>query len=331
MSPADTPAPDTLDPDDPRAQFLTIDWQVPTRARWDAMLAACRGATLTQSAPYTLALAATGPLRADFGLIRFEGKPIGFIVAHGRRRFGAPGNQTIYRGPLFVHDDVPREMLGLVLARLRARFRLRRGRPVAFHPELPDTPGNRALMQRSGFRRVAEGYRTIVLDLAPDLDALRAGLSGRWRNALVQGERGGLTVSDTRDGAGLDWLVERHGEHMALGGYRGPSGPLLQALQAAGNDTAHLRLLRAEADGEAVSGVLLARHGDSVTWLVGWTGAEGRRLRATNLLLWRAVEIAKADGVRRFDLGGINEEAPGVAAFKAGMGGRELTLVGGYV
>lgn len=310
---------------------FAIEWTTPTRAGWDAMLAACKGATLTQSAPYTLALAATGRTRADFGLIRFDGQPVGMVVAHGRPVLGAAGAQTIHRGPLFVHEEMPGEMVGLVLARLRRRFRLRRGRPVTFHPELPDTPADRERMARAGFRRVAEGYRTILLDLGADAAALRRGLAQPWRNALDRGERLGVTVADERDGARLDWLIAHHEAGMAARGYRGPSGELLRALQRFGNESAHLRLLVASHEDEPVCGVLLARHGDSATWLVGWTGEAGRRLRATHVALWRAIELLKADGVARFDLGGINDEAPGIAAFKAGLGGRELRLVGGYV
>ena len=77
--------------------------------------------------------------------------------------------------------------------------------------------------------------------------------------------------------------------------------------------------------------MLAAIHGGSATYLVGWTGDAGRRVRAQNLLLWHAVERLKAAGIRWFDLGGINADAAGVAHFKRGMGGEIVNLVGGYV
>ena len=48
-------------------------------------------------------------------------------------------------------------------------------------------------------------------------------------------------------------------------------------------------------------------------------------------MLWRAVEHLKSADIQWLDLGGVNAEAPGVASFKAGMGGAPVTLVGGYV
>lgn len=308
-----------------------IEWGGRTRAQWDAMFAACRRTTLTQSSTYALALAETAKVRADFGLIRFENRPIGLVVAHGRPILGRPGSQSIYRGPIWIHDEIPGAMQKLVLSLLRRRFRLWRGRPVTFHPELADTPAHRAQLAEAGFRHVAPGYRTRMVDLSPSVEELRANLARNWHSALKQGERHRLAVVDDGAGARLDWLVERHGAHMAHGGYRGLSGELLRALHRHGNATAGLRLLVADADGEAVSGIALARHGDSATYLVGWTGEAGRALRATHVLLWRAMGLLKADGARWFDLGGIPDDAPGIATFKAGLGGAELTLVGGYV
>ena len=71
-----------------------------------------------------------------------------------------------------------------------------------------------------------------------------------------------------------------------------------------------------------VAGVLVARHGLAATYLIGWSGPEGREVNAANLLLWNAMLGEKWRGARWFDLGGIDRKHnPGVAAFKAGMKG----------
>ena len=308
-----------------------ITWNRHNRTQWDGMFAACKRPSLTQSSTYALALHQLQGMKADLGVIRFENKPIGLVVAHGKPVLGTPGSQTIYRGPLWIHDEIPGEMQTLALALLRKRYRLRNARPVTFHPELTDTPAHHAQLVEAGFKRITDGYQTIWLDLAPPLDELRAGQHQNWRNSLVQGERAGLAIIDDRQCARLGWLTERHTEHMEVGGFRGASAGLLEALQQHANETAGIHLLVAEADGEPVSGLLLARHGSAATYLVGWTGETGRALRATHILLWEAVQRLKADGVAWFDLGGINVDAPGVARFKRGLGGDETTLVGGYI
>jgi hypothetical protein len=308
-----------------------VSWNRHTREQWDAMLAACHRASLTQSAAYALALNDVSGQKADMGVIRFNDRPIGLVVAQGKPFLGTPGSQTIYRGPSWTHAEIPGEMQRLALEMLRRRYRLRKGRPLTFHPELADTPAHRTQLLTAGFKRVAEGYRTIWLDLSPPLEELRAGQHQNWRNALVQAERNEISVIDDRMCERLDWLVERHSEHMELGGYRGASRGLIEALAHHGNDASGLRLLVAEAGGDPVAAILLAHHGKAATYLVGWTGEAGRKLRATHRLLWEAVNLLKADELGWFDLGGINTEAPGVARFKAGLGGEETVLVGGYV
>jgi len=308
-----------------------ITWNKHSRTQWDGMFAACKRPSLTQSSTYALAMHDLQGLKADLGIIRFDNKPIGLVVAHGKPVFGTPGSQTIYRGPLWVHEEIPGEMQTLALALLRKRYRLRNARPVTFHPELADTPAHHAQLVGAGFRRITEGYQTIWLDLSQTLEDLRAGQHQNWRNSLVQGERAGLTIIDDQQCTRLNWLIAQHAEHMELGGYRGASGGLLQALHQHANANAGLHLLIAERHGEPLSGLLLARHGSAATYLVGWTGDAGRAARATHVLLWEAVQRLKADGAAWFDLGGISVDAPGVARFKRGLGGAETTLVGGYI
>ena len=111
-----------------------IVWNRYGREQWDTMLAACKRPTLSQTSTYALALHDVLGDKADFGLIRFNKQPIGLVVAHGKPILRTPGSQTIYRGPLWVHDEIPGQMQKLACELLRKRFRLRRGRPVTFHP-----------------------------------------------------------------------------------------------------------------------------------------------------------------------------------------------------
>ena len=83
---------------------------------------------------------------------------------------------------------------------------------------------------------------------------------------------------------------------------------------------------------DSVAGILLARHGDAATYLIGWNGDDGRRLKANNRLLWQAVVELPRLGVRWLDLGGIDERlTPGIAAFKRGMNGEEYRLAGDFI
>ena len=319
------------DSPDPSVNLFQIDWNRHSAAQWQTLLENCERPTLTQSPAYAAAVSEVDGTAADYGLIRFQGKPIGMAVVTRRRGFGGTANCSLYRGPLWIHDDIPGEMLKLVLRQLRFRHRWWRGRPLTFHPELADSHKNRWIMSDAGFRRIAEGYATIWLDLSPELEILRANLRSQWRNKLNQSEDNGVEAVIGTDAGQFEWLYDNHARHMETHDYRGPSPALLRALRDHAPPDQQPRLLIAQHDGAPVAAILLTVHGNSATYLVGWSGDAGRRLRAHNLLLWRAVEQLKSAGIRWLDLGGINADAPGVASFKRGIGGEATTLVGGYV
>jgi hypothetical protein len=214
---------------------------------------------------------------------------------------------------------------------IRRRYRFRTGRHLTFHPELVDSAPNRTILEASGFRRIADGYQTIWLDLSLPPEALRAGLHQKWRNQLVQAENNGLQLRIERSADALAWLVERHEAHMSARNYRGPSGRLLEAMRAHDTPTGTMRILRAFKGGEAVAGILIVRHGKAATYFVGWNGPEGRKLRANHFLLWQATQQLREDGVDWFDLGGVNDaEALQVVRFKDDISQPRTTLVGGY-
>ncbi len=315
----------------PASDLFRIDWNRHSAAQWQTMLDSCARTTLTQSPAYAAALTEVEGGAADYGLIRFQGQPIGMAIVTRRRGVGGVASCSLYRGPLWIHDEIPGQMLKLALRQLRRRHRWWRGRPLNFHPELADSAENRRILAEAGFRRVADGYATIWLDLSADLETLRSDLQPQWRNQLSQAERAGVVVTRSDEAAQFDWLCDHHARHMAEHGYRGPSPDLLRALRAHAPAEQKPVLLIAQHDGAPLAAVFLCVHGNSATYLVGWAGDAGRRARAHNLLLWRAVEQLKAAGIRWFDLGGINAAAPGVAHFKRGLGGDPVTLVGGYV
>lgn len=313
-----------------RALFR-IDWNRHTRDQQQAMLDACARPTLPQTPAYAAALAETGHADTEFGLMRFHGRPVGYVFVERRPLFRWGSSHRIYRGPLWLDDNLPPSVQREFFNLLRNRYRLRRGRPLTFHPELVDAPENRAHVASCGFQRIADGYMTIWLDLSQSRDQIRANLGQKWRNQLNQSERNDLRLDIDGDGELLDWLVDRHEQQMAARGYRGPSRRLITNLHHHGRDSGMLRVMCGSHDGDRVAGIIIARHGNSATYFVGWNGPAGRRLRANHFLLWQALCALQDDGVRWFDLGGINyAEAANVARFKEGLSKRRTTLVGGY-
>jgi lipid II:glycine glycyltransferase (peptidoglycan interpeptide bridge formation enzyme) len=88
-------------------------------------------------------------------------------------------------------------------------------------------------------------------------------------------------------------------------------------------------LLAIRQGSELVAATFVVIHGDTATYLLGWSGDIGRKISAHYLLLWENLIRLKKQNIHYFDLGGIDEEkTPSIAAFKLGIGGERYQLVG---
>lgn len=170
--------------------------------------------------------------------------------------------------------------------------------------------------------------RTICLDLAPDLDALRARLDGKWRTDLNRAERSALEVKRSSDPADiaslapmLDALAADKGFHVNQDARFFAASAAAAAAAAPASQPPFLAHL-AYRDGQLVAGHIGAFAGKRAVYLLGAANREGRETRAAYLLQWQVIEYAREIGCADYDLGGIDPAAnPGVYRFKSRMGG----------
>jgi len=148
---------------------------------------------------------------------------------------------------------------------------------------------------------------------------------------LSSSEKSGLTVEIDDCGEHFRWMLERYQSMLVEKRFRGVESRLISSIKNNRSGSEDLITLRAIKEGEPVAGICVARHGGDATYLLGWSGPQGRALKATHFLLWRAIIYLKECGSLRFDLGGISEDnTPGVTAFKLGLRGDRYELVGEY-
>lgn len=189
-------------------------------------------------------------------------------------------------------------------------------RHLGFHPSKQD-PG-----------------RTILIDLAPSLDDLRAKLKGKWRTDLNRADRSGLEMRRTTDPDAyvavqglLDQLSEKKGfavkqdvEFFAAAA-RHTAPERRTTPDARNNIVAHL----VYADDTLVGGHIGSYTTGRALYLLGAITPAGRDLRASFALQWAAIEYARSRGIATYDLGGIDTQAnPDVYRFKSRMGGEEV-------
>lgn len=223
------------------------------------------------------------------------------------------------RGPIWTAPDVDR---------YRAIDALKRSLPLPFLRGLFVTPEDDAApMRAAGLARVMTPFTTAEIDLTQPPHRLRAAMRQKWRNRLAVAERAGLTICRADRHPDLyAWLLEKEAARQRAQRYTALPPALVPAWhQAKGS----LRVFTAYSEEDPIAAMLFLLHGRRATYHIGWSGPEGKRLNAHNLLMWTAMTRLPKAGVERLDLGGLNtEDVPGIARFKLGSGARPVTLHG---
>ncbi len=312
---------------------IELAWDLCEPAEWDALLARAPLAPLQQTRGFGTAIALTRRCRVRRCAV-FKGGRVRALVQTFEKNTGPLTIVRILRGPVWLDPQPDSAERREVLRTLRRAFTLRRRQLLIWTPELPDSRENHAALRGCGLRRMVTGYSTSLIDLERPGEQLRAALQGKWRNMLRSAEKAELPVQVGATGRPFEWLVRQADRQRRRGGYYAPSANMIRAIagsMARKEDV--LTVTASAAPGrERIAGTLVFIHGRSASYELGWSGADGRRLRAHHLLLWRTIEELRKRGVRWLDLGGLDAvAAPGVARFKLGLGGGLYTLAGTYI
>ena len=87
-----------------------------------------------------------------------------------------------------------------------------------------------------------------------------------------------------------------------------------------------MRIWICEQDGVPVAGLVASAMGDSAIYLLGATSDDGLNAKGAYLLQWTLIQWLKENGIRWYDLGGIDPEGnPGVYSFKRGLSGADVS------
>ena len=176
-------------------------------------------------------------------------------------------------------------------------------------------------------RTLANTYRTFLLDLTPPLEELRRNLDKKWRNQLTRAEKNGLKIVV---GSGIDeyrtfcrmYMQMRNRKTFETTVDAEEFGLIQEDLP----ETHRMQILICEQEGVPVSGIVASAIGDSAIYLLGATSDEGLNAKGSYLLQWTLIRCLKENGVKWYDLGGIDPERnPGVYHFKRGLSGADVS------
>jgi hypothetical protein len=310
---------------------VELVWDVPGPLDWQNWETQAGRSNLMQTWAYGEAKSICEGWRVRRGIIRVNDERVAVVQLLQKRIAGTFTVTRINRGPLYLRTLLRAEQRA-VWEKLSGLGKIWRGRILAVAPELCASGSSFVLLAELGFRKSpATSWESAWIDLGVEPDVLRKRLDGKWRNMLAFAEKCGLQLKIESDEESYQWMLDRYKNLMLCKKFAGPAVGLLRALRDRLEDKSKLLIFRALHDGEPVAGVCLIRHGAAATYLLGWNGEKGRRLKANHYLLWSAIMQLKKFGVSWFDLGGISEEnAAGVAAFKLGLNGERYELAGEY-
>jgi len=306
--------------------------------QWHLHAAEFRDYSIYQTCAFAQQRAAEMNAECDRVLVRRAADIIGMAQVRIKRLpMINAGVAYVFRGPLWRRDSATPDDFRAVVAALGEAYGTSRGLEVRIAPGMPDltdSTGYTAALGASGFlpRAAPAPERTILLDLAPDADALRQGLAQKWRNGLNQALRRDVVVEMRTDDEAMAVFEALYDEMWAGKRFEtGVSVSSFRRVQAALHADEKLAVSLAYHGGTAIAGHVASCLGDTWIYLLGASNDEGRQRRASYLLQWNTIERAQAAGVRWYDLGGIDPEAnPGVYHFKSGLGGRECSFMGEF-
>ncbi len=316
-----------------RTKSYYLDWFSGNEQQWDRLLCKSGESNVLQSFVYGEAKRVVEGWTVRRGTI-FHGTKIIAIFQALVKSKGLIKVVRINRGPIFIDRNLGFEGKKRVYCTIKKYFSLLKVRLLLIAPNLEDTPENRAILELTRFRyRNSEGWSSIWLNLSQSVDELRKNLKGKWRNMLNVANRKDLSIEIGSDSILFEWMMDRYRETMKEKKFQGPDIALLSELKNQLSNKENLLIFRAlDSKKSPVASILIIRHGAASTYLIGWNGIEGRRLKANNFLLWNCMLELKKLGCLWFDLGGIDEtKTPDITRFKRGMNGHEYRLVGEFL
>ena len=248
------------------------------------------------------------------------------------------GLAYISGGPLTMRDGVlDAGCLEPCLRALAQEYAQARGYVLRIAPSI-GTPDRNAAVARCfdsvGFEgsKKARIYRTFLLDIGREEDAIRKSLAQKWRNCLNAAEKAGIEMKvGTEDSMFGEFaevlrrLIDKKGFSVDL------DADFYRSVQSSASPQDKLYVFLAYSMGEIHAGGVFSMHGDTCTYLLGATSEQGLKTKASYYLHWQVIKQAREKGMRYYDLGGIDPVAnPGVFAFKKGFGGEDVTAAGPY-
>ncbi len=239
-------------------------------------------------------------------------------------------------GPLWqIKDEEPNvEIFKIALEKLYEEYVINRKLVlrITSNQFVEDENNFTKIFNELGFNLFRSQDKTIVIDLTHDEETLRSNFRKKWRYSLKQAEKKELTVIKGSGDSMFDEFIkiyqDMHGrknfeETVDVENFKKINTDLSK------NNKMQIFICKHEQT--VLSAMVTTSFGNSGIYLLGGSTSEGLKMSSSYLLQWETMMWLKQNNKKWYDLGGVDAEAnPGVYTFKTGMGGKEVTFIGGF-
>jgi len=306
-----------------------------TQAEWNDSVSAFPSYNFEQSSVYTESMAKAIGARTAYLLVKTPEACLGGASVRIKPLPGLKRGIAYITGGILISDAPDQafaERHKYVLDQITAYLKQQKHTTIIREP-IPSgmVPEVGTHYANAGFQPTehARHYRTILLDVAQEPDAIKKGFAAKWRRDLnsslksdLQLETGSSQAFQDRFMRVYETMVDTKALDLALG----PEKFFDLPAQALG-----LQMLIATKEGEDAAVHLLSCLGDTAVYLFGASNDLGRATKAGYWIQWQAILTAQDQGCRWYDLGGVDPDTnPGGFRFKSRMGGADVTAHGPF-
>ncbi len=243
------------------------------------------------------------------------------------------GVVRLNRGPVYFQDFIDEPLENKIISKIFKTIKIlakqRRWWYISFSPELTYSNYNKLSLESIGIKQITKHitYGSIRLSLNSPVDVIFMGLKSKWRNLLRKAQKLEVEVLEVFNRQDTDEIIDIYIKFQEENNFKGIPKKLLVSMLGNQSESTKYKVYKTLFENKISGFIFIAYHGDTATYLIGWSSYEGRKQNVNYILLWNAICQAKEFGLKWFDMGGVNKNTPnGIRHFKEGIQGYEYTL-----
>jgi peptidoglycan pentaglycine glycine transferase (the first glycine) len=161
------------------------------------------------------------------------------------------------------------------------------------------------------------------MDLDPTLAVIREGIRPHWKRELKVAERNNMNVISGSDETLFEEFIGIYKEMVSRKHFIEPND--INQFKVIQNRLPHrlkMNIMICKSGNDICAGSIYSTIGKTAIYLFGATSNAGMKSRGSYLLQWKFIEMLKQNGIKLYNLNGINPvENPGTYKFKCDLSG----------